>query len=76
LSIEARPDGLSYSRVDFGGTIKEACVSYVPDLRVGDFVLVHAGFALDTVDPEEAQKTLELLTQMDALAEQAEKDRP
>ncbi|MEK7686585.1 MAG: HypC/HybG/HupF family hydrogenase formation chaperone [Verrucomicrobiota bacterium] len=56
-------------RVDFGGIIKEACLAYVPGVKIGDYVIVHVGFALSKVDEEEAQKVFEYLKQMDDLAE-------
>ncbi|MCS7044012.1 MAG: HypC/HybG/HupF family hydrogenase formation chaperone [Bryobacteraceae bacterium] len=52
------------ARVRFGGVIREASLAYVPDAKPGDYVLVHAGFALQTVDEEEARRTLELLEQL------------
>ncbi len=52
------------ARVSFGGVVKEASLVYVPEAKPGDYVLVHAGFALNTIDEEEARRTLELLEQM------------
>ncbi len=52
------------ARVSFGGVVKEASLAYVPEAKPGDYVLVHAGFALNTIDEEEARRTLELLEQM------------
>ncbi len=56
--------GLAMGRVDFGGVRKEACLAYVPDVKVGEYVIVHVGFAISKVDEEEAVRTLELLSQM------------
>jgi hydrogenase expression/formation protein HypC len=56
-------------RVNFGGVIKEACLACVPEVKVGDYVIVHAGFALSIVDEAEAQQVFEYLRQMDELAE-------
>lgn len=56
--------GLAMGRVDFGGVRKDACLAYLPELRVGDYVIVHVGFAISRVDEEEALKTLEILEQM------------
>jgi len=56
-------------RVDFGGVIKEASLAYVPEANVGDYVIVHVGFALSKVDEDEAQKVFEYLKEMDELAE-------
>ena len=48
-------------RVDFGGVRKEACLAYLPDVELGDYVIVHVGFAISRVDEEEALRTLEML---------------
>ena len=63
--IDVREEaGLAMGRVDFGGVRKEACLAYVPDVKVGEYVIVHVGFAISKVDEEEALRTLELLSQM------------
>ena len=59
-------------RVNFGGVIKEACLACVPEANVGDYVIVHAGFALSKVDEEEAQKVFGYLKQIGELDELAE----
>ena len=56
-------------RINFGGVIKEASLAYVPEANVGDYVIVHAGFALSKVDEEEAHKVFEYLKQMEELGE-------
>ena len=58
------------ARVSFGGVVKEASLAYVPDAKPGDYVLVHAGFALHTIDEEEARRTLELFEQLGAAGEE------
>ncbi len=69
--IEVRDEaGLKMGRVDFGGVRKEACLAYVPDVGLGDYVIVHVGFAISRVDEEEALRTLELLSQMGDLVQQ------
>ena len=69
--IEVRDEGgLPMGRVDFGGVRKEACLAYVPEVKVGDYVIVHVGFAISTVDEDEALRTLELLDQMGDLVQQ------
>jgi hydrogenase expression/formation protein HypC len=55
-------------KVSFGGAVREVNLSFVPDAKTGDYVLVHVGFALSKVDEKEAEKTLELLREMDDLA--------
>lgn len=61
--------GLRRGKVDFCGIRKEVCLDYTPDARVGDYVLVHVGFALTTVDEQEAQRVFEALRQLDQLEE-------
>jgi hydrogenase expression/formation protein HypC len=56
-------------KVNFGGVVKEASLAYVPDACVGDYVLVHVGFAISKLDEEEAGRVFEYLRQMDELAE-------
>ena len=56
-------------KINFSGIVKEASLAYVPEVKVGDYVIVHVGFALSRVDEEEAQKVFEYLRQMDELAE-------
>ena len=57
-------------RVDFGGITREIQLDFVPEAEVGDYVIVHVGFALSRLDAEEAQRTLELLREMGALEEE------
>jgi hydrogenase expression/formation protein HypC len=61
--------GVPMAKVNFGGITREACLSYVPDARIGDYVLVHVGFAISKVDEEEAERTYRYLSEMDQLAE-------
>jgi hydrogenase expression/formation protein HypC len=60
-------------RVDFSGVVKQACLAYVPEANVGDYVIVHAGFALNKVDEDEAQKVFEYLKQIGELGGLEEK---
>jgi hydrogenase expression/formation protein HypC len=71
--VEIRQDaGLPMGTVDFGGVRREACLAYVADqVAVGDYVIVHVGFALSRVDEEEAERTLDILRQMGELEEPA-----
>jgi hydrogenase expression/formation protein HypC len=62
-------DGLLMGTVDFAGVRKQACLAYVPQAQVGDYVIVHVGFAISQVDEQEAARTLAVLQAMgDALA--------
>lgn len=56
-------------RVSFGGVFKDVSLAYVPEARAGDYVIVHVGFALSIVQPEEAQRVFAYLDQMDELSE-------
>jgi hydrogenase expression/formation protein HypC len=56
--------GLAMGKVDFGGVRKDACLAYLPEVRVGDYVIIHVGFAISKVDEAEALKTLEILGSM------------
>jgi len=68
--------GLPMGRVDFGGVAREVCLAYVPEARVGDYALVHVGFALNLLDEAEAQETLSLLRQIGDLAEELGAPQP
>lgn len=57
LSLEDR-DGTLMSIVDFGGIKKDVCLQYIPDATVGEFVIVHVGFAIQRLDEESAKRTL------------------
>lgn len=63
VEIEEK-NGLKMARVDFGGVFREACLDYVPEAQVGDYCLIHVGFALNTISEEEAIETMELLKQI------------
>jgi hydrogenase expression/formation protein HypC len=60
-------NGLKMAKVDFGGVIKEACMEYLPDVKLGDYTIIHVGFGLSILDEQEAMETMELLKQIDAL---------
>jgi len=56
-------------KVSFDGVLKEVSLTLVPEANVGDYVLVHVGAAISTIDEEEAKKTFDLLKQLDELHE-------
>lgn len=60
---------LRTGKVSFGGVAKEVNLAYVPEAKVGDYVIVHVGFAIGIVDEKEAQQVFEYLKQMDELVE-------
>ncbi|MFK0219137.1 HypC/HybG/HupF family hydrogenase formation chaperone [Streptomyces vinaceus] len=63
-------DGTRMATVDFGGVVKEVCLEYLPDLQVGEYAIVHVGFALQRLDEESARQTLELFAQLGVLQEE------
>lgn len=69
--LEIQPDdhGVAMARTNFGGIVKLVCLEYTPEVVVGDYVLVHVGFALSKVDEEEAQRTYKILEDLDQLGE-------
>lgn len=64
VDIGHQEDEMIMGKVSFGGLEKEVCLSYVPDAKVGDFVIVHVGFALSKIDDEEARQVFDYLEQM------------
>lgn len=71
LTIEPNELGMAMGRVSFAGVVKEVCLAYVPEARVGDYVVVHVGFAISIVDEAEAAKVFDYLREMDELGELA-----
>jgi hydrogenase expression/formation protein HypC len=57
-------NGLLMGKIDFGGVIREACLTYVPEAKVGDYTIIHVGFALNLIDEKEAMETLSLLDEI------------
>jgi len=64
-------NGLRMGRIDFGGVSREACLEYIPEAKIGDYALIHVGFALNLVSEQEAQETLELLRQIAEVEKEA-----
>jgi len=62
--------GLKMGKVDFGGVVREACLAYIPDAQVGDYTVIHVGFAISRIDEEEAQRTLELFSEIGMLEDE------
>ncbi len=69
LEKEDSPLGIAMGKVSFGGIAKEVCLAYVPEAQVGDYVIVHAGFALSVIDEEEAMEVFQMLQEIEALSE-------
>ena len=56
--------GLKMGKVDFGGVVRETCLAYVPEIGIGDYTIIHVGFAISQLSEEEAQETLALLREL------------
>ena len=61
--------GMRMAKVQFGGIVRETCLEYVPETRIGDYVLVHVGFAISRIDEAEAERTYQALRELDQLTE-------
>ena len=68
-SISGEDPLIRTGKVDFGGILKEVSLAYVPEAQIGDYVIVHVGFALSRVDEAEAQQVFEYLREMQELTE-------
>lgn len=62
--------GLQMGKIDFGGVIREACLAYLEDPQIGEYAIVHVGFAISKLDEEEAFHTLKVLREMGDLDEE------
>lgn len=67
MQVQENELGMTMGTVSFGGITKEVCLAYLPDAQVGDYVIVHVGFAISRVSEEEAQEVFETLRQMGEL---------
>lgn len=63
-------DGIRMGKIDFGGIVKETCLAYVPEIEIGDYAIVHVGFAITRLDEESAMETLDLLNQIGMVEEE------
>jgi hydrogenase expression/formation protein HypC len=70
IVMEEQRNGLRIGRVQFGGIIREASLDFVPEANVGDYVMVHVGFAISCVDREEAEGAYQLLEEMGVLQDE------
>ena len=64
ISIDSSNSELRMAKINFGGIIKEACIQWLDDVTIGDYVIVHAGFALNKIATEEAEETIRILNEM------------
>ena len=63
-------NGLRMGKIDFGGVVREACLQYVPEAKIGDYTLIHVGFALNIISEEDAMETLEILRSISDLGQE------
>ena len=63
-------DSVRMGKVDFGGVVKEACLDFLPEIQIGDYTIIHVGFGISQIDEEEAEKTLQMLRDLDMLADE------
>jgi hydrogenase expression/formation protein HypC len=62
--------GLQMAKVDFGGVFREACLNYVPEAKLGEYCIIHVGFAISVLSESEAMETLDLLKQIGSFDEE------
>jgi len=68
-------NGTTMGKVNFGGVEKEVCFAYLPEIQVGDYTIVHVGFAISRIDEESAQKTLQTFAELGLLEEELDELR-
>jgi hydrogenase expression/formation protein HypC len=76
LAVPARVQSIDgdFAQVDFGGASKKVCVSLLPDLKVGEYVIIHTGYAIESMKEDEAKKTLALFEEMAEIAAKLESE--
>ena len=70
VSIDESNSELKMAKVNFGGVSKDVCIQWLDDVNIGDYVLVHVGFALNKVDEKDAEETLRILREMGDIEEE------
>jgi hydrogenase expression/formation protein HypC len=69
IQLQTDDAGVRMGKANFGGITKQVCLEYTPDAKLGDYVLVHVGFAIGTVDEDEAARTYAALKDLEQLGE-------
>ncbi|MDP2364865.1 MAG: HypC/HybG/HupF family hydrogenase formation chaperone [Ignavibacteria bacterium] len=69
VSIDESNPELKMAKVNFGGVMKAICIQWLPDVKVGEYILAHVGFALNKIDEKDAEETLQILREMGDLIE-------
>lgn len=72
VSIDESSEQIKMAKVNFGGVVKEVCLDWIEKPKVGEYVLVHVGFAINKIDEEDAKETIELLREMGEIPEDYE----
>jgi hydrogenase expression/formation protein HypC len=75
ISINTEETEPLMGRVNFGGVIKEVCFDFIPDAKIGEYVMVHVGFALERVNEEEAKKTLDAFAEAEQIIREKESQK-
>ena len=70
VSIDESNPELKMAKVNFSGVSREVCIQWLDDVKIGDYVLVHVGFALNKVDEKDAEETLKILREMGDIEEE------
>jgi hydrogenase expression/formation protein HypC len=70
VALIEQKDGVRSGSIQFGGITRQACLDFVPEVKEGDYVMVHVGFAISVVDKEEAERTYALLESMGVLGDE------
>ena len=63
-------DGMRMGKVDFGGVTRETCLDFIPEAQIGNYTIIHVGFAISLLSEEEAQRTLDMLREIGELGEE------
>jgi len=63
-------NGMKMGKIDFGGVVRETCLDFVPEAQIGEYTVIHVGFAISLLSEEEANKTLEMLREIGQLGEE------
>jgi len=74
IEIAPNLEGVLMGKANFGGIVKQVCLEYTPEVKIGDYVLVHVGFALSRVDEDVAARTYQALADMEQLSELYDSD--
>lgn len=64
IAIEGERDGFKMAKVSFGGVVKEVCLAWIDNPEVGEYVLVHVGFAINKINEKEAEETLKVFREL------------